>query len=257
MVKNISVQTKLFSAFIVISLVPLLCGAVLQYFSISKHLKHRVIQDMVLVAEAKEGHLYELFQRLQDRSIDFSSDGFIQDQVKKITDKKATKADIKSLNSYLLTNKASLDRTIFGINVLDTSGIVIASTDEREVGKDESNDLYFQETIELPAHRSYSSDVYISHHFGKEEITITFSSALYGRVGEKLGIVILYTTIQELNNVMSGVRQLELGALTGLEGKSKTLEAYLVSKRGYMITESRFVKNSVLVQKIQSPPVEL
>lgn len=102
-----------------------------------------IFQALTLLAESKEVQMLNYFNSITSRTIDFSSDGFIRDEVKRLIST-GSQESREVLNNHLSINKKPIDERIVGIFILDEHGMVIASTDEKEMNKDESNDEYFQ-----------------------------------------------------------------------------------------------------------------
>ena len=63
---------------------------------------------------------------------------------------------------------------------------------------------------------------------------------------ERIGTIMNYIDLSELNAVLSGDRQLELGALTSTAGRRETLEILLINSDGFIITNSRFFDSAPL-----------
>ncbi|MEK6728074.1 MAG: methyl-accepting chemotaxis protein [Candidatus Omnitrophota bacterium] len=63
---------------------------------------------------------------------------------------------------------------------------------------------------------------------------------------EPIGVVMVKTKVEVLNKVT-----------TNRKGMGETGEVYIVNKDGFMITESRFIKDAILKQKVDTEPVRL
>lgn len=253
MFKDLKIRTKLIISFLLVALISVFVTGYFSYQTAKNSLKFQIIDDLILVAEVEEGAMLNFLEYLKGRLIDFSSDGFIRDSAAAIISGKKNVAD---LNKHLLKNKMSLDETIYGINILNMEGVVIASTAENEIGNDESKHGYFLEARELDYGEAYISDIVFSHHFETKIPALTVSTLLIDKItGEKLGVIVNFVKLNELNNILVGHKQSRLGALTDLKIRRKTLEIYLVNQNGLMITESRFSKNAILKQKVDTEPV--
>jgi diguanylate cyclase (GGDEF)-like protein/PAS domain S-box-containing protein len=122
----------------------------------------------------------------------------------------------------------------YDIFVLDTKGIIIASSDEEDIGKDKSNDPYFLEGKE----GVFIKDAYISFH--KQKKTIAFSAPVLNEENDRfLGVLVFKVSLERLFQIT-----------TDRTGLGETGEVYLVNKDGYMITPSRFIDEVFLKQKI-------
>lgn len=247
-----SLRAKLLLTIVAVSLLPFTFGGVFEYYKEKEALEKQITEDMILFAESMEGHLYHFLQMTKRRIQDFSSDGFIRDSLEQITkgDPESTRV-VKELNSHLAENKMPLDETIFGILVIDLKGRVVASTDEAEIGKDESEADYFIQGLK----GTYIDEPHYSHHFTAVP-AIAISAPLTSKeTGELLGVIVNFIELDELNDILSGEFQLKLGAPTGKEGRRETLDTYLVNKEGLMLTESRFKEDTFLKQEVNTEPV--
>ena len=256
MSNNTSISTKLIIGFLLLIGLPILVSSYNNYKLAEETFREQILSDLFLVVEVEEAYLLEFLAGSQKRVVDFSSDGFIRDSAKEILagNEEAT----LPLNNHLVLNKQSLDDTIFGINVFDLDGVVIASTDEREIGVHslhghETHD--FSSALKLSYGESYLSDVYNVPHFGIETNHFVVAAPLTDKVtGEKLGVIVNYIKLENLNKALSG--NLGEGHITthSME-KRETFEIYLVNKDSMMITDSKFVEDAILKQKVDTEPV--
>ena len=248
---------KLVVAFVLTALIPVATLGYLSYSSAKAALQNQALEDLTLIADAREGQLYSFFELIEGRVMDFSSDGFIRDTTEAMLTLDAHNPLFaklqKSLNAHLKRNKMPLDRSIRLISVADVTGKVIGSTYDREIGDDESKHEYFTQGRK----GVYTSDVHPRHHGGAagHPYHIVAAAPLFGReTGVLLGVLINYYDTLELNKILSGKFQLEKGALTSLPGRRKTLNIYLVNKEKLLITPSIY-SDEVMKQRVESPPV--
>lgn len=86
-----------------------------------------------------------------------------------------------------------------------------------------------------------------------------YQSKTTGKIGFAVSAPLFKRTTKELMGVV--VNRYELTGLnaitTNREGIGETGEVYIVNKDGYMITESRFLKDVVLKEKVDTEPVRL
>lgn len=257
MYKNINITTKILGSYLLLIVSVVLISGVGNYQVAKTSLQKQILQDLILVAESEEGYLLEFLEGIKKRVVDFSSDGFIRDSVKNILEGDTTA--VQDLSDHLINNKQSLDETIFGINVLNSDGVVIASTDNSEIGLNEFINNDELNTKDLSYGSAILDDVHLGHvHFGFTTAHFTAITTLTDKdTGERLGAIANYVSLIELNKVLSGERQNKLGSLSGQEGRGETLEIYLLNKERLMITESRFKEDVILKQEVNSKPVQL
>lgn len=248
---------KLVTAFVLTALIPVATLGYLSYSSAKAALEKQALEDLTLITDAREGQIYSFFELIKGRAVDFSSDGFIRDTAEALLAPEARHprfAELqKSLNAHLKRNKMPLDRSIRLISVVDMNGKVVASTDGRELGADESQHGYFTRGRK----GVYISDVHAGHHGGASghPYHIVAAAPLTGREsGVPLGVIINYYDTLELNKILSGKFQLDKGALARLPGKRAMLNAYLVNKEKFLITPSIY-GDEVMKQRVESQPV--
>ncbi|KXK30754.1 MAG: hypothetical protein UZ01_01112 [Candidatus Brocadia sinica] len=123
-----------------------------------------------------------------------------------------------------------------GILVSNDKGLVTAATAEEDAGSDISHMDYFKRAVQ--GHTFVSgiipSEIPLTNEFGEKELgmpTMFVSTPLRNKYGIVVGIVAIRMDVKALNDLLLS---LKLG---------KTEETYLVSKDGYMLTESRFAQD--------------
>ncbi|MGQ3685724.1 MAG: PAS domain S-box protein [Candidatus Loosdrechtia sp.] len=120
-----------------------------------------------------------------------------------------------------------------GILVSNEKGIITVATEGERTGNDISGTDYFEEALKGKTYVSgiIPSEIPLINEYGEKELglpTMFVSSPLRDSEGYITGIVALRIDATRLNDLMLS---LNLG---------RTGETYLVSKEGYMLTESRF-----------------
>lgn len=256
MFQNTKLKTRLLVSFLLVTVTSIFLASYLSYTVARSSLEDQVLKDIFFAAEAKEGHLYEFLWNTKGRVIDFSSDGFIRDSTKKIITG-AGEDVVSELNEHLLKNKMSLDETIYGINIIDFDGYIIASTQDGELGRYEEKEDYFHGPQTVGTRGVFLSDIAPSHHFGANRVNFVASALLTDRItGEPLGVIVNYLDVNNLNDLMSGARQVALGAISSPYKEKETLEAYLVNHEGFMVTQLKSLENSILQQRVFTEPIE-
>jgi signal transduction histidine kinase len=184
----------------------------------------------------------------------FGSDGFIRDCTEEITRRNdRVQYYTDRLNNHLVINKKTLDDSIISIFVIDLTGNIIASTELGLIGKDVSDKEYFLETME---HGSFVSDLYQVPAFKKSMFEIT--TLLTSRdKKDPIGIIVNRYSGDSLKKVtLSGIKE-ELGQAEQMDGLGETGEVYIVNRDKLMITESRFIEDSILKQVVNTEGVRV
>ncbi|MBI5234315.1 MAG: hypothetical protein HY880_08170, partial [Deltaproteobacteria bacterium] len=99
-----SLGLKAFIA-VVIILLPIFITFLIGYQRDVRHLKQNILDDLAVIAEAYEGQVYQFLEMSRRRVVDFSSDGFIRKELKKLSIDKGY--DPSALNNHIIKNKKS------------------------------------------------------------------------------------------------------------------------------------------------------
>jgi PAS domain S-box-containing protein len=198
---------------------------------------------------------YQLIAVNKTRILDFSSDGFIKDSTVEITrrDKRALYyTDI--LNEHLEKSKKPIDPDILDEFIVDLDGYVISSTDNDQIGKNVSNEKYFSESLKRGSHIS-------SLHYSPESGINTFEVARLllsldtTKEQNPIGIIVNRYNGDIIGKITrSGIAD-ESGIVKQLKGMGETGEVYIVNTDNLMITGSRFIKDAVLKQVVDTEGV--
>ncbi|MBF0123173.1 MAG: HAMP domain-containing protein, partial [Candidatus Omnitrophica bacterium] len=199
-----------------------------------------------------EGSYLNIAQRVEDSVIRFLDAARIEwdltagDHYSRELTEKIEKKDPDSLSllkELIAYNKDFLSSNLNATEyfIVDMSGIIIASTDEKHIGIDRTSDPYFihgQKSV-------YLKDVYKSDITGR--LGFVIAGPMYSVSSkEQIGIFCIRYNIDGLNRITSDYT-----------GMGKTGEVHIVNKDGYLITQSRNDSDSVLKQKIDSEPIKV
>lgn len=204
--------------FFVVVIVPISLFFYFILVQAEREMRQDIGDKLRLLADAKEGQVYVFLETLKIKTAGFASDYFIEESIRNVSansallkGRKETEAAVKDLNNYL-TRKKDADKTLLGILVTDADGVVVASTDKNEIGRDEEDDVYFQEGKK----GNYVSKLMAEEqHFRFTHDNFLASSPIKNETGEVLGVVISVFDVQNLEDILSGKFQKEQGAETG------------------------------------------
>ncbi len=151
----------------------------------------------------------------------------------------AKKEDVDYALKYKTVQKRlhSLSKAIdkfYNLSIIDKNGIIVVSTDNKLSGYDLSADAAFKKGIK----NAFVKDIYIC--IGCKKPVMGILSPII-KNNKSIGVVLANIKAKELNKIT-----------TDRTGLGKTGEIYIVNKNGYMITPSRFAKNAVLKQKVDT-----
>lgn len=224
-----------------IILLPILIAFVLGYSHNRDRIRQHVLDDITLVSEVFEGQVFQFLEMTKRRAQDFSADSTIRTSLSK--DGRPSQA----LSRYLREYKLPLDSQISSIHVISTDGRIIASTDENDSGMDVSSSEFF-------ANARKAVPVTETFHGPDNEHGIAVSVPVR-KEGRLVGFLSTFTRFTELDKVLSGEFNRELGALTWEKGRKMTFEAYLANKDKVFITSSKFFKNASVRRPVDTEPV--
>lgn len=237
-----TVGRKLIVSFLALSLIPIAIIGFTSYLSAKRALQQQALNSLTAIAQGREIAIGLHLEAEKELCRAFASDGFIREILEKIKQKGSESENLsQELNEYLLKEKLPLAPNSYEIMVLDLEGRIVASSDKGSVGSDKSRDDYFiggKKGVHI-------KDIYFSKTTGKESLAC--SAPLKSRTtGGLIGVIVNRVETKRLNAITAD-----------REGLGRTGEVYIVNKNGYMITESRFAKNTFLQQEVDTEPVRL
>ncbi|MCX5700515.1 MAG: methyl-accepting chemotaxis protein [Candidatus Omnitrophica bacterium] len=236
-----SIKTKLVTFFLLISLLPLVVVGTISYFASRRALENEFLKKADAISSAKEEAITRYLRTKEKVTKGFASDFFVRNTLEKIVAGGVGNQRLDDeLSNYIKVDKEPVDPDIENTFVLNMEGKIVASTDKSAIGQDKSQDLYF-------IHGkvgTYIKDAYVSST-GKDSIAVAVP-VRSKTSGKTIGVLANRYTTTELNKI--------LGDHTGM---GNTGETYIVNRDGFMITDSRFLKDTFLKQKVETEPVRL
>lgn len=246
---SVSLSTKAVLSILAI-LLPIIAMFIVNYQRNYDQVRENTLSDLRTIAEAYEVQTYQFIEMNRQRAVDFSSDGFIKEELLKLS--KDPSASPEKFINHLKLNKLPLDSRLDSISILSVDGQVVASTDETRLGKNLSKEPYFTKALKGTAF------IEARHfHHGSRPVDFLATSPITDRdSGKLIGVLVNSIPLNELNKVISGEYAKGLRALT-VDWKRETMEVYLVNKEHLFITDSTFVEDAILKEKVGSIPVDL
>ena len=240
---------KLFCWFLLLSVLPIIVVAILTYQYAQDTIKNELLKEQSFIAGGIKNHILTILDSGEYSSQFFASDEFIRMNLEKLNNNPGDKQVVKEFNDYMVY-KTNLNRGFYETFILNPSGIVVTSSNENSIGRNEVDVDYFKYGKEDP----YVKDVYIDKN--TEEYSMAFAAPILKKSEEKLlGVLVIRFNAEKLNEITAGIKintKVDMGTF---HRRGMTSEVYIVNKDGFMITESRFQNNAILRQLIQSEPV--
>jgi signal transduction histidine kinase len=187
------------------------------------------------IAQSRAAHI-ETFLELKRKTVDQLSQSVVILDLLLTAKNDENYAKTFNAATKRLKSRAETGEYTYDVFVINKEGIIIASSEEIDIGKNKSGDPYF-----LGAKQgTFVKDAYVSQD--KKIISIAFSApVLEDNNKEFLGVVVMRYSMGGLDKIT-----------TDRTGLGETGEIYLLNKDGYMITPSRFVNDTFLKLKVDT-----
>lgn len=239
-----SLAHKVLIAF-ALTLIPILVIFLLNYQTNKRNLENLIVEDMRVTAHNSEIEILFFLEMVRNRIEDFSTDGFIRDELEKIV---AGKADGEALSEYIRVNKLPILEHIYRISVMNTGGKVVASTMSSVVGKDVSGEEFFRRGVSGVS----VVERYTEYMDGYE---LAVSAPVYSRNdGQITGVISGFMPLSRFDRVFTGEFSEELGASVWEEFKGKkTFETLLINSKKKIVATS--LPMAVIPDSVETLPV--
>jgi signal transduction histidine kinase/HAMP domain-containing protein len=244
---------KILCLFLLMSLVPLTIAGVVVYKHVYDRTRDGVLRQLRSTAQHLNKQLDLLLTQRRIRVEDFSSDGFIRDCVEQLSLTTPEYSSISDkLNFHLRNNKKSLDPKIHDIEILNTRGVIIASTYPEQIGKDESDKNYFKiPFLSLEQKGSYFAND-LERKGNTDELRLVFSIILKDKVLQSpMGVMATTVNGDIINDIFNqhmfhADEESDLGPFG---------EIYIVNSNKIMIANSTSSSTIDFKQIINTTPV--
>jgi PAS domain S-box-containing protein len=207
------------------------------YIIARKTLEERIYAHLETAAQSRVRHI-EIYLKENKEKVEIIADSAVLAnalQASKNKEPYSKEESIKEANLEL-QKVVGTEGDFYEIFVLNLDGKIVASTEERNIGLDRSSDAYFLGSRE----GVYIKDAYHSTTTNTRTIAIS-APILDDHTKECLGVLVALLDLTSLDQVACD--------RTGL---GKTGEIFIVNKDGYMITPSRFKKDTFLKLKVDT-----
>ncbi|MFN3532116.1 MAG: ATP-binding protein [Candidatus Brocadia sp.] len=253
MVKGVNlfsgIGRKLLCWFLVLSILPIITVAVLTYRYAQETIKNELLNEEAFLADGIKNHILTILNAGEYSSQFFASDEFIRRHLEILNRDPTNTHIVKKFNDYMIY-KTNLNKDFYETFVLNQAGIIVASSNENNIGKIEFGADYFTHGKEGP----YVKDIYVDENTG--EYSMAFAAPiLKKRSGKFLGVLVIRYNANKLNEITTGKKAGVKEDVGMFLRRGKTSEAYIVNKKHLMITESRFKEGAILRQSVNTEPV--
>jgi len=217
-------------ALVLVAIFPLLLLSKLFFIGSEYALKKSTLAQLSMGAEYKVGEIHLFLETLKTNTTDFASDGFIKNELIKITNKLN---DEQNLNDHLKRNKLPTQSELMFIDVANTHGFIVASTLASRIGKDLSKELYYQKGLS----QSYVDK--FNHHLNSQLLGAVASPILSSdKTQLTLGVLVNHYRMNKVQDLLSGELLYRLGAKSEHRILSASESIYMLTLEGRGITTS-------------------
>ena len=229
-----SLKGKLLVIFLIVSLVPLVLGAIITYGLSSAALKNQIYSELEAVTDSRANHIADYIQNDLIIIAALAKGNKLESEFEKET------PSTQVLDEVVIRD---LERfPMFGeVFIMDVSGKIIATSDKPHLGLERRDDEYFKGAL---SGKPYFKSIFKSPITGKIGYTVSAPIMLKSS-GRIVGVVAARADLKMLNRIS-----------TDDTGMGRTGEFYLVNEDGLMVTASRLTGDSVILnQKVDSEAI--
>lgn len=233
---------KMLGWFLAVSLVPIAVVGYMSYSSGKATMEKELQDGHIATAQSRELVVLHYIRNMVKQTQGFTMDDYLTSTLEKIYQQGADSAKLaEELSNNLAVEKKGTDDSIAEVTIINLEGRVVADTEKIALGVDKTSKDYFIEGKK----GVYIKDAYLSSET-KENVIDVALPLKHHNTGEPMGVLVVKHHLDVLNNL-----------LTDRTGLGATGESYLVNKDGLMITDSRFIKDVFLKQRVDTEPVKL
>ncbi len=236
-ITNFSLRVKLTAGLVVIAIFPLLVLSKLFSLGSEDALRKSTLAQLSMSAEYKVGEIHLFLETLKTNTTDFASDGFIKNELISIT---KGLSSAQSLNNHLKQNKLPAQSELMFIDVVNAHGLIIASTLTHRIGKNLSEQLYFQNGL------SQSYVAKFNHNANLPLLGVIAAPILSTDKAQlALGVLVNHYRMNKIQDLFSGELLFNLGAKSEHRILSASEAIYMLTPEGEGITTSKnaLIKN--------------
>ncbi len=227
-----SIRNKMIVLFLIVSIIPVAFTGYFFINSMQSSLTDQIHNHLESVAQSRANHLRSFIEEQEENIMIISNIDCTRDLLKLYYEGKDYTDEYEHTRKELNKN---FHKEFNEISVIDRQGeLVITTNPEGKIGTDFSKDSIFL----AGKNGLHVKDVYYDEEFGQTNLAISMPLIDDGLL---LGIVFVKIKSSVLNEITLDE--------TGL---GETGETYIVNENGYMITDSRFMNNTVLKLKVDT-----
>ena len=230
---------KMVLLFFVVSVLPMGAVSYWNYRTAKTDLKQRIYNELTAVAAAKKEHITQLIKLRQEQALIIANGHLYRNFLEQINQGNPGLAPLRVAVSDCLKYQVKVVDAFSEIFVIDLKGKIIASSHDRDLGRDESNSDVFVNG----AKGLYLKDFYFDSEVNEKLPLYAIAAPIVGGTADKLlGVMVVRLKAALLTDI-----------LTDYSGLGKTGETLLCKRVGdevVFLNNTRHAPNSALKRKI-------
>ncbi|MDD4899994.1 MAG: ATP-binding protein [Candidatus Omnitrophica bacterium] len=231
------IPTKIRLSFLTTAIILTSVASSFFYLYAKKNLQNLINTQLKTVIVSRTQHINTYLEMLKSSVGQLSKSVVVENfLLSRQRNSAQTKQDFE-LAQKRLENTKKANSAIYEFLLMDAAGNVVASSNTESIGQDRSADSIFLGGKD----KVFIKDAYFLDAVKKPLIAVS-APMLNSQTGEFLGVLAARVELTQLNQIVAENM-----------GLFKSEEIYIVNKDGYMITPSRFLNNTFLNEKIDTP----
>jgi len=236
-----SLKARLFVTFLIVAVVSVAILGSITYLYGRKILRTQVVSGLVTTSELKDVALRNMLRRANIEFKLLALDYRTADLFEQILSGNGNISALKKEMAEYVGTFTKADPGIEDVFVMDMNGRIVNAIDKAMIGVDESAMDIFTEGKK----RIFYKDFYISQFTGRPCWVI--SGPMMDKTGKRqLGVFAIRYDVKPIFEI-----------LESRIGLGESGESYIVNREGVMISNSRFIKDAFLKQRVDTEPVKL
>ncbi len=206
------------------------------YYTVKGDLRRSIVAELTSTARSRTHHI-ETYLGMLEISVVQLSKSIVLESLLTIIDKEDWRQSQEFEQAMIRLRKTKESNPVlYEFLVMDKTGRVVASNNEKYIGEDKSTDAIFRDAQK-------EALIKPPYYYEPAQKPLIASSAplIDSQSGELLGVLAARVTLDDL-----------WGITTERTGLGETGEIYIIDKHRFMITPSRFINNAFLKQKIDT-----
>lgn len=226
-----SLKTRLTLLFVLLVAVAAVSISSIVYMLMSDTIKHEIYNTLEAVVDSRSNHIANNLRDHVEIITIFSTGSRILNEFA------SGAPSVEALQQIVEKDKKRF-AGVLDASIVDRTGKIIASTEQKYIGIDRSRDIYFMEV--MATGKPYFKDVYLSDTTGKVGYAIA-APIFQGNSNVIAGVYVSRVAIDELNRITNDDT-----------GVGKTGEIYILNEKGEMITKSRLQGEAFLLKNVET-----